>query len=143
MLYTLRHTLVLALSTICVLAGIKPAVDWESYEHGDLGLFPQVDFKTTEVQAPLIHITKHSPACDSTSYTLLTPHGDPVRNNVAYLVDSEGDIVWYQQERGVIQSFQVQTYKGSQYLSYWVGDADHFGHGHGYYKMVRAMLKYR
>jgi len=129
----IAETLCFALST----AQSSQAIDWDAYETGDLGPYPQVRFQTAKVTAPLVHVNLWSDKC-AKGYTLLTPHGPRIRSNKALILDERGQLVWHHEERGSIKSFQIQQYKGNKYLTFWVGDDGGFGYGRGYYKMVSS-----
>lgn len=110
------------------------SIDWDQYESGSLGDYPQTTFKTTNIGSPLVHVTKQKATVDD-EYVLLAPQGDRIRANKALLLDQNGHAVWQHEERGTIKSFEVQTYRGDDYLTFWVGDDNFYGHGRGYYKM--------
>lgn len=112
--------------------------DWTAYERGSLGVYPQVHFKTTETTAPLVHINQWNSSCDS-GYIFISPHHDRVADNRIYMLDEQGHLVWYHEERGSLHNVQVQRYKGRDYITYWVGDDSFHGHGAGYYKMVSVL----
>lgn len=111
-------------------------VDWDAYERGELGAHPQVRFRSTEMTAPLVHVEHDHPNCDRSEYVALSYGTETDAGNKAMLLDSNGDLVWSHSERGNIHNVQVQQYKGRDYITFWVGDDDFFGHGHGYFKMV-------
>jgi hypothetical protein len=109
---------------------------WRDYETGVQGAFPQVTYRSTKVGSPLVHVSKWNSSCDSKSHVLLSPHGKRTADNKVLLLDARGNLVWYQQESGAVHNPQVQRYKGNDYITYWVGDDEFWGHGAGYYKMV-------
>jgi len=67
----------------------------------------------------------------------MSAHGKHIADNKLMLLDHEGNLVWYTQETGAIHNIQVQQYKGDDYITYWVGDDEFYGHGAGFFKMVR------
>lgn len=109
---------------------------WQAYEAGALGAYPQVTFQSTSFTAPRVHVTKWDPRCDHDSYTLLAPHGTEINDNKAMLLDSRGQLVWLHQEKGSVHNLRVQKYKGNDYITFFVGDDGFWYHGSGYYKMV-------
>lgn len=117
-------------------------VDLEAYENGNLGYYPQVTFKSMGISAPRVHVEKWNAACDSESYTLLCPHGEHIHDNKALLIDQQGQLMWYHEERGAVHSLQIQSYQGNDYITYWVGDDELYGHGRGYFKMVKIRDNY-
>lgn len=124
------------LSILGVLAAPSAVIDWEAYERGHQGDYPQQTFESTTISAPVVHVEKWHSSCDSSSHVLLTPHGDRIRDNKALILDNQGRLVWHRQERGAVHTLQVQQYKGNHYLTYWVGDDQYWGFGRGYVKMV-------
>lgn len=118
-------------------AATTNVVDWNAYEHGGLGPYPQITFETSGMSVPVINVHRWNESCDP-GYTLLTPHGNRIRSNRALMFDTAGQLVWHHEERGSIKNLQVQTYKGNDYLTFWIGDDGFYGHGRGYYKMVSA-----
>jgi len=127
----------------CLAAGLGEVstIDWTAYERGSLGVYPQVQFRTAKITAPLVHINTWNSSCAS-GYTFISPHGDHVLDNRLYMLDEQGRLIWQHEERGSIQNVQVQQYRGSDFITYWVGDDSFHGHGAGYYKMVSFWWQY-
>ena len=90
-----------------VFAQRRANIDWIAYEHGHMGVNPQVKFNSVTATAPLIHLTMSSSECESESYIFMTPRGENVRGNKAMIIDNRGELVWYQQERGAVSNFRV------------------------------------
>jgi hypothetical protein len=107
---------------------------WWEYEAGELGNYPQLSYNSTRVTSPLVHVSKWNESC-SHAYTLLCPHGPHIADNRALLLDHQGNLVWHHAEKGSIHNFQIQTYNGNEYISFWVGDDGFFGSGRGFYKL--------
>lgn len=122
-------------SCIVSVLGDNETIDWTAYERGGLGKYPQVNFRTIDTTAPLIHVTRWNSSCNH-GYVFISPHGDRVSDNRIYMLDHKGHLIWHHEERGSIHNVQVQTYKGNDFITYWIGDDDFHGHGAGYYKMV-------
>lgn len=95
---------------------------WAAYEHGDLGVFPQVRYQTVRTTSPLVHVNACNATrpCDPSGYVFLSPHGDQFADNKALMLDSKGDLVWFAEEKGAVHNVQVQQYRGSDYITYWV-----------------------
>lgn len=135
---TLRLLLTSILSaTPTLTASVPPLNIWSSYESGALGPYPLADYHTITASTPLIHIAQWHPSCDNSSYVFLSPHAVRLADNMVLMLDARGNVVWYHQERGAVHNIQVQRFKGSEYITYWVGDDEFYGHGAGFYKMVR------
>lgn len=135
-----RHALpLILLSPLAALAQSLDSVDWEAYNRGDLGLSPHKSFLSSDALAPVVHIEQSGPECMSSSYVLLSYGTQSERGNQAMMLDENGDVVWSHWERGTIHNLQVQQYRGDNYITFWVGDDEFFGHGHGYFKMVSRL----
>lgn len=119
-----------------VIEGTLAGVDWEAYERGDLSPIPLVHYHSADFSNPMIHVTARHQACEDDSHILISPRGKDYPGNRALLLDTQGSLVWHHKERGAVSSMQVQSYKGEDYLTYWVGDDNFWGHGVGYFKMV-------
>jgi len=109
---------------------------WSDYEAGKLGLSPQTTYRSTTITTPLIHVVRRNSSCDSDSEVLVSPHGEKLVDNQILLLDNDGDLIWHHHDTGAIHNAQVQRYKGHDYITYWVGDDNFWGHGAGYYKML-------
>lgn len=114
----------------------RAGIDWEAYELGDLSPIPLVHYHSADFSSPLVHVTTRHQTCQEDSLILLSPRGKDYPGNKVLLLDDQGALVWHHKERGAVSSMQVQTYKGEDYLTYWVGDDNFWGHGVGYYKML-------
>jgi len=128
----------LSLLLWCFTAQAQPHTDdyWTDYESGALGKYPQVTYKSSRISTPLVRVRKWNESCDPHGYVLMSPHGERIADNKLILLDSKGNLVWWQQEQGAVHNIQVQQYRGNDYITYWVGDDEFWGHGAGYYKMV-------
>lgn len=132
-------TLCLCFPRIFATAEVSEALqgtDWNAYERGKLGSQPQTKYRTSKATSPLVHVTKQSEGCDQDGHILLAPRGDEFARNKALLLDGQGSLVWYHEERGAVNDLRIQSYMGEDYLTYWVGDDNFYGHGAGYFKMV-------
>lgn len=110
---------------------------WANYESGAMGQYPQVTYASSRMSHPQIHVAKWNESCDQYGYVLMSPHGKRIADNKLMLLDHQGNLVWYTQETGAIHNIQVQRYNGDDYITYWVGDDEFYGHGAGFFKMVR------
>ena len=116
---------------------------WKDYEAGRLGLSPQTTYKSTSISNPLIHVIRRNSSCDSESSVLISPHGEQLTDNKILLLNNDGNLIWHHHDTGAIHNAQVQQYKGHDYITYWVGDDNFWGHGAGYYKMVSPVCYYK
>lgn len=51
------------------------------------------------------------------------------------MLDARGNLIWMEDKFGQAMNFQVQKYKGQDYLTFWTG-TDHAAHSNGSYLMV-------
>jgi len=91
---------------------------WRDYETGVQGVFPQVTYRSTKVSSPLVHVSKWNSSCDSKSHILLSPQSQRTADNKVLLLDTRGNLIWYQQESGAVHNPQVQRNKGNDYITY-------------------------
>lgn len=113
-----------------------PAID-----NGTYGAYPLQKFKTSPVTAPRANFLTWSPECRDGLYHLLTPKGWSVSDPGPMILDQDGTLIWSQhysnQYGGQAYNLQVQSYKGEDYLTFWLGDDTVRGHGAGTWYMVR------
>jgi hypothetical protein len=110
-------------------------------DNGSQGYYPSHSYFTeTNVTSPIVNFLTWHPECDDNLYTLITPRGKAVPQAAPMLLDQRGNLVWtkaYNNDYGgQAYGLEVQTYRGQEYLTFWVGDDRVRGHGSGSYYMV-------
>lgn len=111
-------------------------VQSEEYNNGDFGEYPTHKFKTSSIEPPRLNFMKPFTNCDDGTYIFIAPRGY-IAWSAFYILDVYGSLIWGPDHRyGEVYDFQVQTYKGEQYLFFWAGDDSVGGHGKGKYYML-------
>jgi hypothetical protein len=114
-LYLIHHGL------LPVLAVIFPSLhrtflDWAVY-----GAYPTQTFVSTDLIAPKPWRTLWDKSCDGGNI-LVGPNGPSVEQPSPMMLNTDGDLIWMSHEYGHIMNFNVQTYKGKDYLTFWAGN---------------------
>lgn len=109
----------------------------DAYSKGELGEYVNRTFKTFDFEAPIVNIQQWSPECDNGRKLLLTVRGSstPREYHGPAMFDSNGTLIWWKLANEPYE-FEVQNYKGEDYITYWQGDDGVRGHGAGSYYMV-------
>lgn len=132
----------LALSATSVLSTARadPPIfgpdDYQLYDQGEHGIFPETKYRTTDLVGPHILRRHWDPACKSDDKYLIAPRGLLVGHPGPMLVDNDGYMVWHSEAWQVAYGLSVQRYLGENYLSFWSGNDQVIGHGSGSYYMV-------
>lgn len=97
------------------------AFSFNAYDLGIYGLYPRRHFHSVDIEAPELKITKWDSRCDSGNI-FLTPRGPwvtgPARGPV--ILDARGELIWMDNKKFVqAMNFNVQSYKGEDYLTFW------------------------
>lgn len=115
----------------------------EAADNGTFGYYPYRTYATVEdITSPQINFLQWDPLCDDGLYHFITPRGWSLSNPGPMILDNYGELVWSHhfdnKFGGQAYDFMVQTYKGQDYLTFWLGDDRVRGHGSGWYYMVRT-----
>ena len=117
------------------LAWIFPSLEPTVFELGVYGAYPRRDFVSFDLRAPRSNRVKWEDSCDG-GYIFFGPNGPSVPKPGPVIMDTNGELVWMDDKWGVIMNFNVQQYKGENYLTFW------FGHkGQGEYVMLDSSYK--
>ncbi|KAI1750526.1 Arylsulfotransferase-domain-containing protein [Xylaria castorea] len=107
------------------------------YEIGFYGLYPTTSFKSSEITPPRLNFPRWDEQKCSDGYYLIAQKGKIVSDPGPTIFDSRGELVWADDSYGVVFNFQVQTYKGENYLTFWSSpDGSLHGYGRGTYYML-------
>jgi len=114
-----------------------------AYDNGTFGYYPVRTYATAEdLHSPQVNFLEWDAQCDDGSYYFMAPRGWSVPDPGPMILDSRGELVWAKHfdnnSGGQAYDFQVQTYLGQEYLTFWLGDDRVRGHGSGHYYMVCA-----
>lgn len=123
---------------LLILAALSPfvrAFSWSAYDFGFNGIYPTQKFVSVDFLAPSPRITQWDSRCDDGNI-LLSPRGKAVPNPGPVMLDARGNLVWMEDKFGQAMNFQVQKYKGWDFLIFWRG-THHAAHSNGSYVLVR------
>lgn len=121
---------------------IAPSAPYYNAEvdQGVHGSYPVRKFKTSDIRPPVVNFLNWTSECEDELHTFITPRGWSVSSPGPMILDSGGSVIWSQQFDnqfgGQAYDLKVQSYKGHDYLTFWLGDDRIRGHGHGHYHMV-------
>ncbi|CZT06841.1 uncharacterized protein RAG0_12474 [Rhynchosporium agropyri] len=96
------------------------AFSFNTWDLGLHGLYPTQHFKSVDLQPPAPRVTKSDPRCDKGNL-FITPRG-PLVNGAArgpVILDSQGELIWMDNKFEQAMNFNVQKYKGEDYLTFW------------------------
>ncbi|KAI9656142.1 MAG: hypothetical protein M1831_004713 [Alyxoria varia] len=103
------------------------------FDSGELGIYVELSFNSSDLRAPQLNIQQWSDGCDSDdSYYFLTPRGLLVGRTGPTILDSHGHMIWRREDFGMTYDFKVQRYKDQDVLTFWSGDDTVVGHGSGF-----------
>ncbi|OJJ29744.1 hypothetical protein ASPWEDRAFT_121845 [Aspergillus wentii DTO 134E9] len=94
--------------------------DLSPYDLGIHGFGPSRSYVSFEYESPEVEIFEWGSGCDD-RFTFLAPRGDSIAHPGPMILDAKGDLVWMKWNWGTTQNFQVQRYRGEDYLTYWEG----------------------
>ncbi|CAJ2503383.1 Uu.00g107770.m01.CDS01 [Anthostomella pinea] len=106
------------------------------YDLGYYGFWPQTHFKSFGLTAPRLNYLTWDKRCDD-GYYLIAPKGKIVSKPGPMIIDARGELVWADDKFGIVTDLEVQTYNGSDYLTFWSGPD---GTTHGYGRGIHYML---
>ncbi|KAF7167011.1 hypothetical protein CNMCM6106_002591 [Aspergillus hiratsukae] len=84
---------------------------------------------------PMLNYVEVNPQCKDGQYTLIAPRGAAVPDPGPMIIDQDGHLVWTK-HYGQTYNVNVYSYKGHDYLTFWVGNDGIVGHGDGTYYML-------
>jgi hypothetical protein len=116
------------------------AFSFNAYDLGFLGLYPRQHFYSVDLEAPAPKITEWNSGCES-GKLFLTPRGPLVtgRARGPVILDPRGNLIWMDNDQFTqAMNFNVQKYKGEDYLTFWTKSkkGTHKGHPKKSYLMV-------
>lgn len=128
-------------------APLVAAFSWNAYDLGFKGRYPRQHFQSVDLQPPKPVITQWDSRCDYGNL-FLTPRGPSVKGPARgpVILDPKGNLIWMGSGKfEQTLNFDVQTYKGKDYLTFWnketkVKKKSHKKHNVKSYVMVRTIL---
>ena len=101
---------------------------------GVFGAHPTLKHVSFDQQAPEVNVLQWDPRCED-GYVLLSPRGRFYPEPGPLIYDNRGNLVWIDNQFGMVMDLNVQHYKGQNYLTFFTGDDDGT-RGIGSYYMV-------
>ncbi|KAH7355250.1 ASST-domain-containing protein [Rhexocercosporidium sp. MPI-PUGE-AT-0058] len=97
------------------------AFSFNAWDLGFHGMYPTQHFQSVDFQPPAPKVTKSDPRCDKGNL-FITPRG-PLVNGAArgpVILDNKGEMIWMDNTKyEQAMNFNVQKYKGEDYLTFW------------------------
>ncbi|KAJ5775097.1 uncharacterized protein N7511_000108 [Penicillium nucicola] len=118
-------------------ADSKPYFRSVSYDREHYGAWPLQSYHSSSVSGLILNYWHRSRACEDGGFTLIAPRGDSVRHKGPMILDQNGDLVWFK-EYGTTYNFNIHTFRGEDYLTFWAGNDGIRGHGNGFYYMLNS-----
>lgn len=102
-------------------ASLVAAFSFNTYDLGFRGWYPRQHFQTVDFQPPTTKITQWDDRCNSGNL-FFTPRGPlvtgPARGPI--ITDAKGNLIWMNNKKyEQAMNFNVQKYKGTDYLTFW------------------------
>ncbi|KAG9242747.1 ASST-domain-containing protein [Calycina marina] len=123
-----------------LLFGALPICHWavafsfNAFDLGFHGIYPRQRFHSFDLEAPVPKIRRWDSRCDYGNI-LLSPRGKAVPTPGPVMLDAKGNLVWMENKFGQVMNFNVQNYKGQDYMTFWMG-IDHAAHSNGSYVLI-------
>ena len=127
--------ILLALVITRVKADYGPYIQSAAYDEGKFGEWPTETYRSSPIVGPALNYLQYSDECKDGLYTFIAPRGNKVANPGPMILDQDGHLVWTKLY-GQSYNLNVYTFKGQDYLTFWVGNDGVGGHGEGAYYMV-------
>lgn len=108
------------------------AFSFNAYDLGFHGIYPRQHFHSVDLEPPAPKITKWDSRCDSGNL-LLTPRGPSVQGPARgpVMLDARGNLIWMDNHKfHQTLNFNVQKFKGQDYLTFWTKTKKSKKHGH-------------
>ncbi|KAE8387156.1 ASST-domain-containing protein [Aspergillus alliaceus] len=132
--------ILLGLVLVSVRADYGPYFQSADYDEGKFGEWPTETYRSSPIVGPSLNYQKYSDECKDGLYTFIAPRGNKVANPGPMILDQNGHLVWTK-HYGQTYNLNVYTFKGQQYLTFWVGDDGVRGHGEGAYYMLDSSYR--
>ena len=98
-----------------------PDLETFLFDFGVYGPYPTRDYVSFDLNSPKPSRVRWDDSCDG-GYIFVGPNGPSVPQSGPVIIDTNGELVWMSHDWGAIMNFNVQTYKGKNYLTFWAGN---------------------
>ncbi|KAK3724122.1 hypothetical protein LTR37_001244 [Vermiconidia calcicola] len=126
--FTVLGITALTLILVLIHRGLLPVVAWlfpslqkPFYDLAVYGAYPTREFVSFGLNAPTPSRVLWDESCDG-GFILVGPNGPSVPQSGPMILDTNGELVWMSHDYDSIMNFNVQLYKGEQYLTFWAGN---------------------
>lgn len=103
-----------------LVAWLIPALERPFLDFAVYGPYPTRKFVSYDLEAPRPWRTAWDKSCDG-GHILVGPNGPSVQHDGPVILDTNGELVWMSADFGTIMNFNIQTYKGKDYITFWNG----------------------
>ncbi|KAH8803387.1 ASST-domain-containing protein [Xylogone sp. PMI_703] len=100
---------------------LTQALSWSAFDLGLYGIYPTRQYVSSKFSSPSVKISQWDDRCNNNAYIFLTPRGSAVSDPGPVMLDARGNLVWMETQFGQVMNFQVQRYRGNDYLTFWCG----------------------
>lgn len=107
-----------------ILAWIFPSLEGAVFELGVYGAYPVRNYVSFDLPSPLGRRAQWDDSCNG-GHIIVGPNGPSVEKMGPVVLDTNGELVWMSNKWSLVMNFNVQEYRGKQYLTFW------FGHKYG------------
>ncbi|KAB8225567.1 ASST-domain-containing protein [Aspergillus novoparasiticus] len=111
-----------------------------AYDEGKFGEWPTETYRSSPIIGPALNYLQYSDECKDGLYTFIAPRGNGVANPGPMILDQDGHLVWTKRY-GQSYNLNVYTFKGQDYLTFWMGNDGVGGHGEGAYYMLDSSYR--
>ncbi|QMW43667.1 hypothetical protein G4B11_007037 [Aspergillus flavus] len=141
MMIMLNVVLILLVLVIArVQADHGPYFQSAAYDEGKFGEWPTETYRSSPIVGPALNYLQYSDECKDGLYTFIAPRGNKVANPGPMILDQDGHLVWTKRY-GQSYNLNVYTFKGQDYLTFWMGNDGVGGHGEGAYYMLDSSYR--
>ncbi|RFU27977.1 hypothetical protein B7463_g8362, partial [Scytalidium lignicola] len=121
---------------VSVFPVLATALSWNAFDLGLYSIYPTQQFASFNFYTPSVKISQWDNRCsDDGAYVLISPRGKVVPKPGPVILDMRGNLIWMDTRFGQVMNFQVQKYRGNEYLTFWSG-TDFTAHSNGSYYLL-------
>ncbi|KAF2862882.1 hypothetical protein K470DRAFT_195602, partial [Piedraia hortae CBS 480.64] len=100
-----------------------PQLEGPLYDGGLYGPYRVQTYRSFNLTSPLMSVVKWDESCGD-GYVFLDPNGPSVNHQGPLIVDAHGNLVWTSEKYKTTTTSRLQTFNGTEYLTFWSGRKD-------------------
>ena len=104
-----------------LLAVFVPRLKTTFYDLAVYGGAPVRTYYSSDSQTPDFSVLQWHSQCDDDGQILIGPYGAWVDTPGPTILDTRGNLIWTTHDFDVVTNFQMQEYRGEQFLTFWSG----------------------